>query len=290
MTDAEALAETLPPGLEPQSDTWAYIAMPGQVANSLAHLTTLVEEGKIHIEERGGQMVLATAHVDPANVAMGDIKLRLDSDLGIYQSDTPAQFTTGLRFDWLRQRLLWARVGRGDLETGDDVHLLLDHGQKKVHSQVERAVVRTSSRGTIDPDAIRQEPDIPDLTLECHAPDVSHTQLYEAVQAINEVADHVRVTGEERDGTGDLILEGEGDITKEHVRLEGVADPTGPIANKSSLFSLDYLKDVARALHLAKMEKVSITWGAEFPVKVEFTHSEWGIEGTFMVAPRIQAD
>lgn len=278
------LAETLPDGLEPQGDTWAYVAMPGQVANSLAHLTTLVDECKLHVDS--GR--LHTTHVDPANVAMGDLSLQLDSDLGVYQADAQGgEFTAGIPLDWLRQRLLWARVGRGGLETGDDVHLLLDQETRKAHVQVERAVTRTSSRYTIDPDAIRQEPDIPNLDLPCQAEEVAHNQLYQAVQAVKQETEHARVSGS---ADGSLIIEGEGDRGEEHVAIPEVVDTSTLEEGASSLFSIDYLWSIAKALKAAKPERITVNWGTEFPTKIRYHHSEWGIEGQFMLAPRIQSD
>lgn len=294
---SEAIEETLPDQLQPQGDTYAYVAMPGVTANAFAYLTTLVDEFKLTIEETETGWQLRSTHVDPDNVAMAHITLQLDSDLGVYQADITDGFTTGIKGDWLRGRFKWARVGRGGLETGDDVHLLLDKGARKAKTQVEREVVRTSTQMTIDPDSVRQEPDILELDLPCYAHEVSPLQLYQAVQAAREESEHARVSGQVRklEGTAgsvqaDLTIEGQGDTADEHVAIPGVADPNGPIEETSSLFSIDYLWSMVKALKRAKMEHITINWGAEFPVSIEFQHSDLGIEGQFMLAPRIQAD
>lgn len=280
------MAEPLPTGLGEPEGNYAFIQMPGEVANSFSHLTRLVNEAKLHIDPEDN--TLSTTHVDPANVGMCDITLKLDSDLGINRYQTTGNFTIGVNLSWLRQRLLFAKVGRGGLESGDTVNLLLSERKAKV--QVDGDILRTSSIGTLPPETVRDEPEIPDLSLDAKAPDVASQDIKLATDAIVEESDHCKLSGLIEDGEGHLILYGQGDTTDETVRLPGAADATTPIDSKSSLFSLDYFKDMAKWLHQSKVDQLAINWADEYPMKMHFADSEYGIEGEYMLAPRIQSE
>ena len=57
----------------------------------------------------------------------------------------------------------------------------------------------------------------------------------------------------------------------------------------SSVFSLDYLTDMADALATGKADRVTVKWGEEYPARFAFEYEDWGFSGHYMVAPRIQS-
>jgi len=67
---------------------------------------------------------------------------------------------------------------------------------------------------------------------------------------------------------------------------DDVIDLTPGPAN--SLFSLDYLKDMNRAI--PSDAEVTVELGDEFPVKLHYDFAEGLGAVTFMLAPRIQSD
>jgi proliferating cell nuclear antigen len=138
----------------------------------------------------------------------------------------------------------------------------------------------------IDPDSIRQEPDIPDLDLPAEII-VEGQQLDRGIKAADMVSDHIRLRVDEDEPA--FYVEAEGDTDDVDLRLgEGdliSLDTSGPA---DSLFSLDYLKDMNKAI--PKDAEVRVELGEEFPVKLHYTFAEGLGEVTFMLAPRIQSD
>lgn len=258
------------------------VSMPGVLANTVADLLTLVDEAKIRVSEE--EMELSSVYVDPANVSMHEFTLSLDTDLGVTEVQTEGDVLEGVRLDWLRKRLRWTRKPE---HYEDSIDLLLDSEMRKIKTLAEKDVIRESSNGTIDPDAIRQEPDIPSLDLPNQAVIQDLEQFYQGVQAIQSAGlEHCKLSGTE---SGDIILYSQGDTEDERIVIPDVAghmDMGDPGA--SSLFSMDYLWDMAKALR--GMERLTVTWGQEFPVKLHYQDSELGVEGQFMLAPRIQSD
>lgn len=169
---------------------------------------------------------------------------------------------------------------------------MLSQPERKYRTRVKRDVIRTSTIGSIDPDSVRQEPDLPDLDLPNQVVVEDPDQIYQAVQAVDDASDHLRVSARENSNGGyDLEMYGQGDVEDETVLIPEVGGPGDvPDPGASSLFSLDYLKDMAQALKYAKMERIAISWGVEYPTKLHFSQSEWGISGTMMLSPRIKSD
>jgi proliferating cell nuclear antigen len=85
-----------------------------------------------------------------------------------------------------------------------------------------------------------------------------------------------------------FYVDAEGDTDDVHLEL-GAEDlislTPGPA---HSLFSLDYLKDMNKAI--PKDTEVTIELGEEFPVKMHFEIAEGQGHVTFMLAPRIQSE
>ncbi|TKX77190.1 DNA polymerase sliding clamp, partial [Halorubrum sp. SD626R] len=71
----------------------------------------------------------------------------------------------------------------------------------------------------------------------------------------------------------------------ELTREDLIALTAGPA---DSLFSLDYLKDMNKAI--PSDAEVTVELGEEFPVKLHYGFAEGLGNVTFMLAPRIQSD
>jgi proliferating cell nuclear antigen len=107
-----------------------------------------------------------------------------------------------------------------------------------------------------------------------------------AVTAADMVSDHIALGVNEADEY--FYVDAEGDTDDVHLELtrEDLIDLTAGTAH--SLFSLDYLKDMNKAI--PKDAEVRMELGEEFPVKMHFDIAEGEGQVTFMLAPRIQSE
>lgn len=164
----------------------------------------------------------------------------------------------------------------------DLVHLELDEETRKLHIEIEGL---SYTLALIDPDSIRQEPDIPDLDLPAEIV-LEGAQLDRGIKAADMVSDHIRLRVDEADETFHIQAEGDtDDVDLELTAEDLISLSAGPA---DSLFSLDYLKDMNKAI--AGDAEVRVELGEEFPVKLHYDFAEGLGQVTFMLAPRIQSD
>ena len=234
---------------------------------ALDSVSVLVDECKIRLEEEG----LTIRAVDPANVGMVDLELSADA-FESYETDGGI---IGVNLDRLEDI-----VGMAD--SGQLVHLELDEETRKLHISLDGLEYTLA---LIDPDSIRQEPDRPDLDLAAEIV-IEGKDIARAVTAADMVSDHIAL-GVDADAE-QFYVDAEGDTDDVHLELgrEDLIDLTAGEAR--SLFSLDYLKDMNKAIQ--KDAEVTMELGEEFPVKLHFGFAEGDGHVTFMLAPRIQSD
>jgi proliferating cell nuclear antigen len=162
------------------------------------------------------------------------------------------------------------------------VHLELDEETRKLHISLDGLEYTLA---LIDPDSIRQEPDLPELDLSAEIV-IEGRDIDRAVTAADMVSDHIAL-GVDPDAE-EFYVDAEGDTDDVHLELgrEDLIDLTAGEAR--SLFSLDYLKDMNKAI--PKDAEVTMELGEEFPVKMHFGFAEGDGHVTYMLAPRIQSD
>jgi len=100
------------------------------------------------------------------------------------------------------------------------------------------------------------------------------------------VSDHIALGVDATDEY--FYVDAEGDTDDVHLELteEDLIDLQAGDAH--SLFSLDYLNDMNKAI--PKDAEVTAELGEEFPVKLHFEIAEGLGHVTYMLAPRIQSD
>jgi len=138
----------------------------------------------------------------------------------------------------------------------------------------------------IDPDAIRQEPDIPDLDLGGEFV-VPGRAIARGLSAADLVSDHIRFEGVADDT---LRLSADGDTDTVDLAIDDAlidGELTGD-GETESLFSLEYLTDITRPI--GSDSAVTVDLGNEMPVKLHFETGGGDINVEAMVAPRIQGD
>ena len=235
--------------------------------DALDSVSVLVDECKIRLNEEE----LSIRAVDPANVGMVDLTLEAAA-FESYEADGGVIGVNLARLEDIA----------GMANSGDLIHLELDEETRKLHIEIDGL---SYTLALIDPDSIRQEPDIPDLDLASEIV-VEGAQLDRGIKAADMVSDHIRLRVDETDEA--FFIEAEGDTDDVDLRLareDLIALTAGPA---DSLFSLDYLKDMNKAI--PSDAEVTVELGEEFPVKLHYGFAEGLGNVTFMLAPRIQSD
>jgi hypothetical protein len=252
----------------------------------LALPNAVVDEMKLHVDEDG---LRATA-VDPANVVMAQFHAT-PAAFDTYDVETSA--VVGLNLDRLRKRAERARMRKNDPDP-----ITLDLDERRALVTTEREYVDTTVRQTdqlqlIDPDSIREEPDVPDFQEEHgYRATVDVDAFADTIHNLDASGDHVELA--EDDGALTLTVDGD---DKSLADFGHVAEPTHdhPTPGASSTFSNDYLKDIATGLKKAKVDDVTVTWGDEFPVFIDFARTIQNDDGDdsiayggkYILAPRV---
>ena len=235
--------------------------------DALDSVSVLVDECKIRLNEAD----LSIRAVDPANVGMVDLTL----DAAAFESYEADGGVIGVNLAKLEDF-----VG---MASGDQlVELELDEETRKLKIRMDGL---SSTLALIDPDSIRQEPDIPDRDL---AADIvlEGAQLDRGIKAADMVSDHVRLRVDADAEAFHIEAEGDTDDVDFTLSTDDLIALTAGAAD--SLFSLDYLKDMNKAI--PKDAEVTVELGEEFPVKIHYAVAEGQGNVTYMLAPRIQSD
>ncbi|MFP4217532.1 MAG: DNA polymerase sliding clamp, partial [Salinarchaeum sp.] len=214
---------------------------------TLDSVSVLVDECKIRLEETE----VSIRAVDPANVGMVDLTLDADA-FESYQADGGI-----IGVDLTRLENIAGMADKGQL-----VELELDEQTRKLEIRIDGLEYTLA---LIDPDSIRQEPDIPDLDLPAEI-SLAGGEIDRAVTAAEMVSDHIAL-GVDAD-TEVFYVDAEGDTDDVHVEMTAddlIGLESGPA---HSLFSLDYLADMNKAI--PKDAEVTVELGEEFPVKMHF--------------------
>jgi len=248
--------------------TFSAIIDAGTLGDVLDAADTIVQECKLHLGEDGVEITA----VDPANVAMVDIDFRA----GAFESYEATGGVIGVNLERLQDV-----VGMAD--SGDLIHLDLDEETRKLHVEVGGLEM---TMALIDPDSIRQEPDLPDLDLPATVA-VEGAEIDRMVRAADLVSDHIAIGA---DAAAEVFYaEAEGDTDDVQLEMSGddfIMDSIDGDAH--SMFSLDYLKDFERAI--PGDVEVAIDVGEEFPIKMRYSLADGDVPVTNMCAPRIKSE
>lgn len=237
------------------------------ISSLLDSVTVLVDECKIRFDEDG----MYIRAVDPANVGMVDVTLRKEG----FESFNCTEGLIGVNLN--RFEDIVGMANRDDL-----ISLTLDEETRKLIIEVDGL---TYTLSLIDPDAIREEPDIPELDLPARVT-IEGAQINRFVTASDMVSDHLTLIVDEENRQ--FVVEAKGDVDDVDLELNEDDVIDIDVGNASSMFSLDYYKDINKAI--PKNTEVIIELGKDFPVKMHLTTCDGACETTYMLAPRIQSD
>jgi proliferating cell nuclear antigen len=106
--------------------------------------------------------------------------------------------------------------------------------------------------------------------------------LQEVIRAMGVISERTRFTASK----DEFALDAEGDTDKLRKALQVLDGSKLPAEPVSSLFSLDYLKDITRAMKDAGT--LTVHAGNNHPIRVDFEMD--GIEASYLLAPRIEQE
>jgi proliferating cell nuclear antigen len=231
---------------------------------------TLVDECRVHLTGDG----LEICAVDPANVAMVDAEL----DASAFESYRAEGGLIGLNVS----RILDV------LSVPDSEQLAQLYYDPSTRKLVVEAGGFEYTLALIDPDSIRQEPDIPDLGLEGRIV-IEGEQLDRALTAA-EIATgstsssgQMRIRMDENEAVAHFEADGDTDDVDYTFDRDDATDIEIGAAN--SLFSLDYWNDVAKPI--GDDTRVSIRVGEEFPARLAYSDIDGRLHLDYMISPRV---
>ena len=137
----------------------------------------------------------------------------------------------------------------------------------------------------IDPASIRKEPDLPDLDLPAKVV-IEGRNLDQGIKAADMVSDHIALGVDPESQTFYIRAKGDTDNVQLELKQDEVISLQPSLAH--SLFSLDYFKDMNKAI--PKSTPVTLSMGEEYPIQINFPIADGNGQVTYLLAPRIQSD
>lgn len=248
----------------------------------LRHIPKNIDELKLIISEDGWYSRV----VDPANVCMHEFYID-KTDFESY--NVSVEGIVGITLDNLSSAYSSTKnTANIDIEfDGPERKFTVDDGTPIVQS-------------LIDPDCLRQAPDIPNLELpnEIALPGDELRVLLKRLTAFAH-GDHVLVSGDDK--TEEVTFSVESHSETVHKTYASARDLQHPTAENKSAFKMatpesgetllsgDYVKNYLTSIRKKDLnDSYTLIFGHEFPIKLRTQFSEKSFS-MFMLAPRIQA-
>jgi DNA polymerase III sliding clamp (beta) subunit (PCNA family) len=148
----------------------------------------------------------------------------------------------------------------------------------------EHDVVSQSTLSLIDPDSVREEPNLPSIEYGLSI-SLAYDAFMDALGYGLEAAKHVWIETKPVNQHGSALYIGaETDIRSEHAAISGIETD----AAVESKYSVNYMSDLRQGLKEVNTEAVNIRTDTEYPF--EATAKSDTLAVTYAVAPRIQSE
>jgi len=241
----------------------------------------LVDECRIHADADG----VHVRAVGPSNVGYVDTRIYPEA-FDAYDLEAGDEYRTGVNTNALASA---ASIARKGATTTDPLTLSFD-GERHVTLETERdysstTVERGRSLDLIDPASIRAEPDIVELDMTIRG-EVDTLPFRDVLDGMADYAEFVP------DGD-DLVVAEDLDTEASAARFRDVLSESPDDADPT-VFSLDYLQDMASAIRDAKADTVEVLFAPEIPMRLRFerTNDDGDVlyDGSYLLAPRISTD
>jgi len=272
MTDAEQQVKDVQAAAESALDNddtiLAAVAEKSVLQQYIDTLRSLVSEARIHFSGEG----LYASAVDPANVAMfQEVTL---SPQAFESYDCPGSVRIGVNLERFEEVL--SPAGSSDLVT-----LSVDMESRMLN--LDYGTV-SQSVALIDPDAIRDEPDDPDIDLP-NTVDLRGQDLSQTIEALALTGDHFTIEGKPQARQVEFHTEGDTDETVVTYG-DGDVEDADVAEAEQSIFSLDYFEDLLSVVPDSAV--VTVRFTDEMPMRVNYDAQDGDLTVRFMIAPRIQ--
>ncbi len=232
-------------------------------------ISALVNECRLHLDANG----IRTITVDTSNVAMVSLELAASA----FESYAFTGESAEIGLDIEKIRSMMGMIGKENT-----VVLDIDDSGKKMKLSFGGYEY---SLTLLDTKTIRKDPNPPNLNLPTTF-EISGITFNDAIKAAAMVSDKIALSVSAETKVFTLNAEGDSD----RIKRDLVGDDVAYTACDSvrSLFSLDYLKDMGRAI--SHTEKVQIRLGNDHPVQFSFDYADGKGKIGYLLAPRIEAE
>lgn len=242
------------------------------LAEFLEPLNAIASECRLNIDEGGIHVAL----VDPANYKMANADLSPEA----FESYEATRTRIGINIGRLAEAIEFA-------DKDDLVHLTLDEETRKLHIEIQNISLDIAA---IDPDAVRQEPDMPDIDYPFRAT-INQRDIRTAV----EVAEFIDETGvmtieyDHDDATMEFSVNGDTDDSSITISEEDDEitenESTG---DASSKFSVELLEGVTAPI--PKESELRVGVGVEHPIEFQYEFAEGNARVLNVLAPRVESN
>jgi proliferating cell nuclear antigen len=248
----------------PQNPAVEAVIDAGRLGSAVSVVGALVEECRMELGSDG----LRVRAVDPASVAAVAVDLPADA----FETYDAGGETVGVDIERFADV-----VGLAD--AGDTVRLALDTERRQLHLLVGEL---SYTLGLIDPEAIREPLDPAEMEYDCPATvALPGSDVGRIVDAGDMVSNHLTLAVDPDRQQFSAAASGDtDDVTLSFPEADLAALEA---ADAESLFSLDYLRELARPI--PGTTEVTVELGTEQPVVLSFDIGEAG-EATYLLSPR----
>lgn len=252
------------------------VITPDTFAGAINGVSQLVDEAIVEVSDTG----ISTSAVDPSNVGMVEMSL----SEGAFESLNADGERLGVNINRLSDTVSQLRKEMtGDSEK-KELHLKIDEETRQLELWCEPGTM-SYSLSLIDPDSIRDEPDIPDINV---ASEITlNTDYFDnVVRTASQSFDHMAV-GTTNDA---VTFDCQGDIDDFTVKANENDFPVYQIdsGNVESIYSLDYFNDIRKGL--PNDEEMVIEVGNDFPITLQSEYENGSVEIMYLIAPRVEDD
>lgn len=229
-------------------------------------LRALVSECRLEFGPEG----LSASAADPASVAL--VKTSLTAEA--FESYDVDGELVGVNLDRLSEVV-------GMAAGGQPVELFLDAETRRLHVVVDEL---SYTLGLIDPEAVREPPELDEgaFTHTARAV-VAGREIGRFVSAAAMVADHLTLGVDESEAA--LYVDAEGDTDHVSLRLSEAELAALDAGDAHSLFSLDYLRDMAKPMPADA--PVTLRLGTEMPVRFGLETADGAGSVEYLLSPRL---
>ncbi|KXB07330.1 hypothetical protein AKJ51_01520 [candidate division MSBL1 archaeon SCGC-AAA382A20] len=235
--------------------------------------TVLSDEGKVVFGKDGMRMKL----VDPAHVCLLDISL----SKGAFESYDDDSVEVGIEFSDISKF-----IKRFDFDDEIDMKFDVDDGHHmKMKARKEDLYTLCATRPLRDT-AGMTDPSVPEFDLPCKF-ETSNKALREMIDYLYDCYNdqsYLKISFDE----GTVEFHSDEDYDKNTMTLESIKVFNGEDKSVSSLFALDYAKEITKSIK--KSADLKMELGEDYPVIIDFKFEDGLGEGTFWLAPRIESE